>query len=336
MRILVTGGAGFIGSHYVRQLLGGAYPGFADAKVVVLDKLTYAGSKENLDPVAADPRLEFVHGDICDRELLARSMGGVDVVLHFAAETHVDRSIEGSDAFVMTNLVGTDALLHAARDADVGKFVHVSTDEVYGSIDSGSWPEEHALEPNSPYSAAKAGSDLLARAYHRTHGLPVCITRCSNNYGPHQYPEKLLPRFITNLLDGLPVPLYGDGGNVRDWLHVDDHCRAVQLVAESGEPGEIYNIGGGTELTNRQLTEHLLDEFGLDWSAVQPVADRKGHDHRYSVDHAKIERELGYAPAVDFTAGLAETVAWYRQNRSWWEPLKRTAERAAQHPGAPR
>lgn len=331
MRILVTGGAGFIGSHYVRQLLRGAYPGFADAKVVVLDKLTYAGSKENLEPVAADPRLEFVHGDICDRELLARSMGGIDVVVHFAAETHVDRSIEGSDAFVTTNLVGTDAVLHAAHNAGVGKFVHVSTDEVYGSIDSGSWPEEHALEPSSPYSAAKAGSDLLARAYHRTHGLPVCITRCSNNYGPHQYPEKLLPRFITNLLDGVRVPLYGDGSNVRDWLHVDDHCRAVQLVAESGAPGEIYNIGGGTELTNRQLTEHLLDAFELDWSWVQPVADRKGHDHRYSVDHTKIEHELGYAPAVDFAAGLAETVAWYRQNRAWWEPLKYDLQRGTAH-----
>ncbi|MBE9376375.1 dTDP-glucose 4,6-dehydratase [Saccharopolyspora sp. HNM0983] len=335
MRILVTGGAGFIGSHYVRRLLAGAYPGFADAKVVVLDKLTYAGSRENLDPVAADPRLEFVHGDICDRDLLARSMGGVDVVLHFAAETHVDRSIEGSDAFVMTNLVGTDALLRAALDAGVGRFVHVSTDEVYGSIDTGSWPEEHALEPNSPYSAAKAGSDLLARAYHRTHGLPVCITRCSNNYGPYQYPEKMLPRFITNLLDDRPVPLYGDGGNVRDWLHVDDHCRAVQLVAESGTPGEVYNIGGGTELTNRELTEHLLRVFGLDWSAVQPVADRKGHDRRYSVDHTKIVRELGYAPAVDFAEGLAATVDWYRQNRSWWEPLKRAAESPADTAGSP-
>ncbi|GAA4860045.1 dTDP-glucose 4,6-dehydratase [Saccharopolyspora rosea] len=325
MRILVTGGAGFIGSHYVRQLIGGAYPAFADAEVVVLDKLTYAGNEDNLAPVAGDRRLEFVRGDICDRPLVDRLMRGVDVVVHFAAETHVDRSIEGADAFVVTNVVGTNALLQSAVGAGVGKFVHVSTDEVYGSIESGSWPEDHALEPNSPYSAAKAGSDLLARAYHRTHGLPVCVTRCSNNYGPHQFPEKVLPLFITNLLDGEPVPLYGDGMNVRDWLHVDDHCRGIQLVAESGRPGEVYNIGGGTELTNRELTERLLAEMGADHSMVRPVADRKGHDRRYSVDHTKIVRELGYAPAVDFTEGLRDTIRWYRENRAWWEPLKKRA-----------
>ena len=281
MRILVTGGAGFIGSHYVRQLLGGAYPAFSGAEVVVLDKLTYAGNEANLAEVADDPALRFVRGDICDRDLVAELMDGVDVVVHFAAETHVDRSITGSDAFVVTNVVGTNALLQAALEAGVGRFVHVSTDEVYGSIESGSWPEDHLLEPNSPYSAAKAGSDLLARAYHRTHGLPVCITRCSNNYGPYQFPEKVLPLFITNLMDGRKVPLYGDGLNVRDWLHVDDHCRGIQLVAESGTPGEIYNIGGGTELTNRELTERLLAEFGLDSSVVDRVEDRKGHDRRY-------------------------------------------------------
>ena len=325
MRILVTGGAGFIGSHYVRQLLGGAYPAFSGAEVVVLDKLTYAGNEANLAEVADDPGLRFVRGDICDRDLVAELMDGVDVVVHFAAETHVDRSITGSDAFVVTNVVGTNALLQAALEAGVGRFVHVSTDEVYGSIESGSWPEDHLLEPNSPYSAAKAGSDLLARAYHRTHGLPVCITRCSNNYGPYQFPEKVLPLFITNLMDGRKVPLYGDGLNVRDWLHVDDHCRGIQLVAESGTPGEIYNIGGGTELTNRELTERLLAEFGLDSSVVDRVEDRKGHDRRYSVDHAKIS-ELGYAPQVDFETGLRDTIAWYRENRSWWEPLK---ERAA-------
>jgi dTDP-glucose 4,6-dehydratase len=322
MRILVTGGAGFIGSHYVRQLLGGAYPAFADADVLVLDKLTYAGNEANLAPVADDPRLKFVRGDICDRELVSGLLPGVDVVVHFAAETHVDRSITGSDAFVVTNVVGTNVLLQAALDAGVGKFVHVSTDEVYGSIDTGSWPEEHALEPNSPYSAAKAGSDLLARAYHRTHGLPVCITRCSNNYGPYQFPEKVLPLFITNLMDGIPVPLYGDGLNVRDWLHVSDHCRGIQLVAESGRAGEIYNIGGGTELTNKELTERLLAELGLDWSMVRPVEDRKGHDRRYSVDHSKIVRELGYAPQVDFATGLRDVVRWYQENRDWWEPLK--------------
>ncbi|KAA5825352.1 dTDP-glucose 4,6-dehydratase [Saccharopolyspora hirsuta] len=325
MRILVTGGAGFIGSHYVRQLLGGAYPAYADAEVVVLDKLTYAGNEANLAPVADDPRLKFVRGDICDRELVTGLLPGVDVVVHFAAESHVDRSITGADAFVVTNVVGTSVLLQAALEAEVGKFVHVSTDEVYGSIETGSWPEEHALEPNSPYSAAKAGSDLMARSYHRTHGLPVCITRCSNNYGPYQFPEKVLPLFITNLMDGHQVPLYGDGLNVRDWLHVDDHCRGIQLVAESGRPGEIYNIGGGTELTNKELTERVLAEMGLDWSMVRPVADRKGHDRRYSVDHGKIVRELGYEPRVDFETGLRETIRWYQDNRAWWEPLKARA-----------
>ena len=325
MRILVTGGAGFIGSHYVRQLLGGAYPAFSGAEVVVLDKLTYAGNEANLAEVADDPGLRFVRGDICDRDLVAELMDGVDVVVHFAAETHVDRSITGSDAFVVTNVVGTNALLQAALEAGVGRFVHVSTDEVYGSIESGSWPEDHLLEPNSPYSAAKAGSDLLARAYHRTHGLPVCITRCSNNYGPYQFPEKVLPLFITNLMDGRKVPLYGDGLNVRDWLHVDDHCRGIQLVAESGTPGEIYNIGGGTELTNADLTRRLLAAVGAGEDMIENVDDRKGHDRRYSVDHAKIS-ELGYAPQVDIETGLRDTIAWYRENRSWWEPLK---ERAA-------
>ena len=322
MRVLITGGAGFIGSHYARQLLQGAYPAFADAEVVVLDKLTYAGNQENLRPVSENPRLRFVRGDICDAELVAELMTGVDVVVHFAAESHVDRSILGASDFVRTNVVGTDTLLQAALAAGVGKFVHVSTDEVYGSIETGSWPEEHALEPNSPYSAAKAGSDLMSRAYFRTHELPVCVTRCSNNYGPYQFPEKLLPLFITNLLDGHRVPLYGDGGNVRDWLHVDDHCRGIQLVAESGRPGEVYNIGGGTELTNRRLTERLLEAMGQDFSMVRPVDDRKGHDRRYSVDHTKIAAELGYRPRVGFDEGLAETIRWYRENRSWWEPLK--------------
>ncbi|KEI46091.1 dTDP-glucose 4,6-dehydratase [Saccharopolyspora rectivirgula] len=322
MRILVTGGAGFIGSHYVRQLLGGAYPAFAGAEVVVLDKLTYAGNKENLAPVAEHPQFSFVHGDICDFELVSKLLRNTDVVVHFAAETHVDRSIVGADAFVRTNVLGTNTLLQAAVDSDLTKFVHVSTDEVYGSIESGSWPEDHVLEPNSPYSASKASSDLLARSYYRTHGIPVCITRCSNNYGPYQFPEKVLPLFITNLMDGKPVPLYGDGGNVRDWLHVTDHCRGVQLVAESGRPGEIYNIGGGTELTNRELTERLLAEMGMDWSMVRYVTDRKGHDRRYSVDDSKIADELGYAPTVDFEEGLRETIRWYRENRAWWEPLK--------------
>jgi dTDP-glucose 4,6-dehydratase len=324
MRVLVTGGAGFIGSHYVRELVSGSYPAFAGAEVVVLDKLTYAGSETNLAPVAG--KFEFVRGDICDPEVVAEQMRGVDVVVHFAAESHVDRSITGSADFVLTNVLGTQTLLQGALNAGVGRFVHVSTDEVYGSIEHGSWSETHILEPNSPYSASKASSDLLARAFHRTHGLPVSITRCSNNYGPYQFPEKVIPLFVTNLIDGKKVPLYGDGLNVRDWLHVDDHCRGIQLVAEGGRPGEIYNIGGGTELTNRELTEKLLAATGRDWSFVEPVTDRKGHDRRYSVDISKISSELGYAPRVDFTVGLADTVEWYRENRAWWEPLK---ERAA-------
>ncbi len=323
MRVLITGGAGFIGSHYARQLLAGEYPAFAGAEVLVLDKLTYAGHERNLNPVAQHPRLHFVRGDIRDADLVAGVLAGVDVVVHFAAESHVDRSIQGASDFVLTNVVGTNTLLQAALDAGVDKFVHVSTDEVYGSIESGSWPEDHALDPNSPYSASKASSDLLARSYYRTHGLPVCVTRCSNNYGPYQHPEKVLPLFVTNLLDGQRVPLYGDGLNVRDWLHVTDHCRGIQLVAESGEPGEIYNIGGGTELTNRELTERVLEEMGMDSSMVRRVRDRPGHDRRYSVDHEKIRSELGYEPSVEFRTGLAETVRWYRQNRDWWEPLKR-------------
>jgi len=267
-----------------------------------------------------------VQGDICDQDAVLANMAGHDAVVHFAAESHVDRSIAGSADFVLTNVLGTQTLLQGALNAGVGKFVHVSTDEVYGSIEDGSWTETHILEPNSPYSASKASSDLLARAFHRTHGLPVSITRCSNNYGPYQFPEKVIPLFVTNLIDGKKVPLYGDGLNVRDWLHVADHCRGIQLVAEGGRAGEIYNIGGGTELTNRELTEKLLAATGRDWSAVEPVQDRKGHDRRYSVDISKIASELGYAPQVDFTVGLADTVEWYRENRAWWEPLK---ERAA-------
>jgi dTDP-glucose 4,6-dehydratase len=322
VRILVTGGAGFIGSTFVRSIVVGRYPAFADAQVVVLDLLTYAGSRTNLAPVLDSPRLRFVHGDIRDNALVADLVTGVDVVVHFAAESHVDRSIAGAAEFVSTNVVGTQVLLEAALEAGVGRFVHVSTDEVYGSIDEGSWPETHPVEPNSPYSASKASSDLLARSYHRTHGLPVCITRCSNNYGPHQFPEKLIPLFVTNLLDGRPVPLYGDGLNVRDWLHVDDHCNGVQLVAEGGRPGEIYNIGGGTELTNRELTHRLVEAVGADMSMIEPVPDRKGHDRRYSVDWSKIRDELGYTPAVPFDEGLAATVRWYRDNRAWWEPLR--------------
>jgi dTDP-glucose 4,6-dehydratase len=327
MRILVTGGAGFIGSHYVRTLLTDGYPGttYGDAEVVVLDKLTYAGNLANLEPVVSSSRLRFVEGDILDVGLVDDLVAGSDAVVHFAAESHVDRSILGAADFVMTNVVGTQTLLEAARRHEVAKFVHVSTDEVYGSIDEGSWTEEQPLEPNSPYSASKAGSDLVARAYARTHGLPVCVTRCSNNYGPYQFPEKVIPLFVTNLMDGRPVPLYGDGLNVRDWLHVDDHCRGIHLVLEGGRPGEVYNIGGGTELTNTELTERLLVASNAGWDAVERVEDRKGHDRRYSVDISKISRELGYAPLVPFDEGLAATVAWYQEHRDWWVPLRARA-----------
>jgi dTDP-glucose 4,6-dehydratase len=322
MRLLVTGGAGFIGSHYVRTVLGDAWGRARPDAVVVLDKLTYAGNLRNLDPVGGDPRMELVRGDICDAPLVDRLVGAADVVVHFAAESHVDRSIEGAAAFVETNVRGTQTLLEAARRHPVEKFVHVSTDEVYGSIESGSWTEEEPLLPNSPYSASKASSDLMARAYHRTHGVPVCITRCSNNYGPYQFPEKVIPLFVTNLLDGLDVPLYGEGRNVRDWLHVDDHCRAIHLVVAGGRAGEIYNIGGGTELTNKELTGLLLEATGHGWERVRRVPDRLGHDLRYSVDCSKIEAELGYKPVVGFERGLADVVAWYYENRAWWEPLK--------------
>jgi dTDP-glucose 4,6-dehydratase len=326
MNLLVTGAAGFIGSTYVRTLLAHDAP---DApRITVLDKLTYAGTLDNLQ--LGHPRLEFVHGDIRDAELVDKLMADTDQVVHFAAESHVDRSITGADDFVLTNVVGTQTLLDAALRHGVGPFVHISTDEVYGSVESGSATEEDPLRPSSPYSASKASSDLLALAYHRTHGLDVRVTRCSNNYGPHQFPEKVIPLFITNLLDGQRVPLYGDGRNVRDWLHVDDHCHGVELVRTKGRPGEVYNLGGGTELTNKDLTGLLLRACGAGWDSVRHVEDRKGHDLRYSVDWTKARTELGYRPRHDFTTGLAATVAWYRDHRTWWEPLKR---RVAEEPG---
>ena len=325
MRLLVTGGAGFIGSQYVRMLLSGELMPSSVTTVTVLDKLTYSGNRANLNPVLADPRIEFVHGDICDVGLVDQLMSGHDAVVHFAAETHVDRSIVGASAFVVTNVLGTQTLLDAALRHKIGRFVHVSTDEVYGSIESGSWTEATPLAPNSPYAAAKAGSDLIALAYHRTHKLDVVLTRCSNNYGLHQFPEKVIPLFITNLLDGGTVPLYGDGQNVRDWLHVSDHCVGVHLALTKGRAGEVYHIGGGVELTNYELTERLLAACGATWDSVRHVEDRKGHDRRYSLDISKISAELGYAPAVALDQGLAETVAWYRDNRSWWEPLKAKA-----------
>ncbi|MGV8851201.1 MAG: dTDP-glucose 4,6-dehydratase [Rhodoglobus sp.] len=325
MKLLVTGGAGFIGSNFVRRTIEDAYPGLEGADVVVLDALTYSGNLENLAPVADSPRYTFVEGDIRDAELLDRLLGDIDAIVHFAAESHVDRSVRDASAFVETNVLGTQRLLDAALRAKTPRFVHVSTDEVYGSIAEGSWDEQRPLEPNSPYSASKAGSDLLARSYFRTHGLNVSITRCSNNYGPFHFPEKLIPLFVTNLIDGKHVPLYGEGNNIRDWLHVDDHCRGIALVVTGGRAGEIYNIGGGTELTNLELTQMLLDHTGTDWSSVDRVEDRLGHDLRYSVDISKISAELGYAPQVPFETGLAEVVQWYRDNREWWEPLKAKA-----------
>lgn len=322
MRVVVTGGAGFIGSNFVRKAIQRQYPALVDASIVVLDSLTYAGNRENLAPVADSEKLTFVHGDILDAPLLDEILPGTDAIVHFAAESHVDRSIDGAADFLMTNVIGTQTLLEGAKRNRVGRFVHVSTDEVYGSIETGSWPETHPLEPNSPYSASKAGSDLIVRAYGRTHGLDVVITRCSNNYGPYQFPEKVIPLFVTNLINGEQVPLYGDGLNIRDWLHVDDHCRGIALVLAGGRSGEVYNIGGGTELTNKELTDVLLNACGADWSSVRYVEDRKGHDRRYSVDISKINDELGYSPEVAFSDGLAETVEWYRNNRFWWEPLK--------------
>ena len=321
MRAVITGAAGFIGSRFAELFLDESERlGYDD--VVLFDALTYSGRRENMDESLRDRRASFVHASITDADATDRALRGANLVVHFAAESHVDRSIAGAHAFFATNVLGTQQLLESARRGGVARFVHVSTDEVYGSIAQGSWREDHVLEPNSPYSSSKAGSDLAALAYHRTYGLDVCVTRCSNNYGPRQFPEKMIPLFVTNLLDGLAVPLYGDGLNVRDWLHVDDHCRGVLAVAESGRAGEIYNIGGGTELTNRELTGRLLALCGADESMVEPVADRLGHDRRYSVDWSKIAAELGYEPRVDFAEGLAATVRWYQENEQWWRPLK--------------
>jgi dTDP-glucose 4,6-dehydratase len=321
MRLFVTGAAGFIGSHYVRTALAER----DDVEITVFDKLTYAGNLDNLAPVADNPRFRFVQGDIVDAAQLAEVLPGHDAVINFAAETHVDRSIDGGADFVVTNVLGAQTLFDACLRLGVRRVVHVSTDEVYGSITQGAFVEDDKLEPNSPYSAAKAGADLLARAYHVTHGLDISVTRCSNNYGPYQFPEKIIPLFVTNLLDGKKVPLYGDGLNVRDWLHVDDHCRGIQLVLDKGLPGEFYNIGGGVELTNKELTGALLEACGASWeSSVDYVEDRKGHDRRYAIDDSKL-RALGYTPGTTFEAGLAQTVQWYRDNRAWWEPLKAKA-----------
>lgn len=325
MNILVTGGAGFIGSNFVRMALQNKFPNFEVTQLTVLDLLTYAGDKENLKPIQDDSRFEFVKGDIRDLNLATKLMSNHEYVVHFAAESHVDRSIEGGSEFVSTNVMGTQVLLDAARNSNIKRFLHVSTDEVYGSISEGSWPEDHPLLPNSPYSASKAGSDLLVRAYNRTHKLDTVITRCSNNYGHYQFPEKVMPLFITNILEGKKVPLYGNGLNVRDWLHVDDHCRGIALALVKGKSGEVYNIGGGTELTNIELTHKILKAMNVGEEFIQPVEDRKGHDLRYSVDISKISKELGYKPEVDFDKGLQETINWYKNNESWWRRHKQSA-----------
>ena len=321
MKILVTGAAGFIGSNFVRMITSGALEGISG--VMVLDKLTYAGIKENLKPAENLPSYQFIQGDICDPIQVSQLISDVDAVVNFAAESHVDRSISGAADFVQTNIVGVQVLLDSIKASGKQiRFLQVSTDEVYGSINEGSWTEEWPLQPNSPYSASKASGELLARSYNRTHGMDVVITRCSNNYGTHHFPEKLIPLFITNLIEGKKVPVYGTGENVRDWLHVDDHCRGIYQVLINGRSGEVYNIGGGRELTNNEITSLILEAMGADDSSIEYVEDRKGHDHRYSVDWTKINRELGYEPQVKFEDGLRETIQWYRDNEAWWKPLK--------------
>jgi dTDP-glucose 4,6-dehydratase len=316
MRQLVTGGAGFIGSNYVRHALR-----TTDDEITIYDALTYAGNLSTLRDVEDDRRVRFVKGDICDLGTLQEVMAGHELVVHFAAETHVDRSIGGSHDFVQTNCVGTNNVMEAARRVDVDRVVHIGTDEVYGSIPVGSAEESDRLDPRSPYSASKAGSDLIALSHHATHGLPVVVTRCTNNFGPYQFPEKVIPLFVTNLMDGGTVPLYGDGLNERDWLYVDDHCAGLSVVIEGGQVGEIYNIGAGNETPNRVLTDKLLALTGRDESAVEYVTDRLGHDRRYSVDIGKVEA-LGWRRRRTLDEALEETVRWYGDNRWWWEPLK--------------
>ena len=318
MKMLVTGGLGFIGSNFIRYILS-RYP---ECALVNLDLMTYAGNPANLKDIEDDPRYSFVRGDICDRECVTDVLERhqVDTIIHFAAESHVDRSISDAPVFVRTNVLGTHVLLEAARIQGIRRFIHVSTDEVYGSIPVGSFAETDGLNPSSPYSASKAGSDLLARSYYLTFGLPVIVTRCTNNFGPYQYPEKLIPLFVTNLFEGRTVPVYGTGRNVRDWIYVIDHCRAIDCILTRGKPGEIYNIGSGNELTNLEITHRLLELTGRDTSQITFVQDRPGHDWRYSLDASKL-RSMGWTPEYDFEAGLRETVAWYRENGWWWKPL---------------
>ena len=312
MKMLVTGAAGFIGSNYVRRVLQ-----TSDDHVTILDALTYAGGVDTMADLVENPRVTFVKGDIADREVVGEVMPGHDAVVHFAAESHVDRSIVDPDAFIRTNCMGTNVLCDVARQIELPRFLHVSTDEVYGSRLEGSFVETDLLEPSSPYSASKAGSDLIALGYHTTFGLNVSVTRASNNYGPFQFPEKVIPLFVTNRFQGRSVPLYGDGSNVRDWLYVDDHCAAVDTVLRKGAAGEIYNVGGTAELSNVELTHRLIELCGADESLIERVEDRLGHDQRYSISLDRIA-ELGWQPQMEIDEGLERTVAWYRDNEDWW------------------
>jgi dTDP-glucose 4,6-dehydratase len=318
MRLLVTGGAGFIGSNYIRMLVNGELKGIS--KIIVLDKLTYSGNKQNLIDLDSSS-YEFIQGDICDTDLVSKLSKQVDAIVNFAAESHVDRSIDSSKEFIQTNVSGTHTLLESARKNNLSIFLQVSTDEVYGSISEGSWDEDFPLQPNSPYAASKASADLISQAYHRTYGMDVRITRCSNNYGPYQYPEKVIPLFITNLIEGKKVPLYGQGLNIRDWLHVTDHCRGIHLVLTKGKSGDVFNIGGGRELSNIELTRIILQAIGASEESIERVADRLGHDFRYSLSIEKITKQLGYKPVVDFESGISQTIKWYKSNQEWWKPL---------------
>lgn len=323
MKILVTGGAGFIGSNFVRKLLAGDLGDISELETLtVLDSLDYSGNLKNLDPISDNPKFQFVRGNIEDVTLVNSLVPSNQLIIHFAAKSHVDRSINNAQPFIETNVLGTQILLEAARVNLVETFVHVSTDEVYGTISDGSWTESSPLLPNSPYAASKASSDLIARSYIQTYGMDVRITRSSNNYGPYQHTEKVIPLFVTNLIKGISIPIYGNGHNVRDWLHVDDHCRAIWLVATNGTAGEIYNVGGGRELSNLQLAASILEIMKKDSNSIDFVEDRKGHDLRYSLDFTKIQTELGFKPEVPFDEGLRSTIEWYQRNENWWLPLK--------------
>ena len=317
-RVLVTGGAGFIGSNFIHYILNK----YDDYEIVNFDKLTYAGNLENLADIQDDKRYRFIRGDICNREAVAAAIKDADIVINFAAESHVDRSIEDPGSFIQTDVFGTFVLLEASRNNEVSLYVQISTDEVYGSIENGSFKETDPLKPNSPYSASKAGADMIVRSFNKTYGLPIIITRSSNNFGPNQYPEKVIPLFVTNLIDDIPVPLYGDGMNVRDWIYIEDNCAGIDFAIHKGEPGEIYNIGGGNERPNIWITRKILEIMGKPESMIKYVKDRPGHDRRYSVNYDKL-KSLGWNPKYDFESALERTVMWYQQNEKWWRKLKR-------------